>query len=97
MQKIRLICVGKTKEPFAAQGERIYEKKISRFVRLERIFVREETLASLSSLEIQKKEEKIKETGQHQQKLERTGHSKNLSSVLSCLINTSPNSFQTLA
>lgn len=45
MQKITVLCVGKLKEPFYEQAVREYEKRLSRFCRLELIELPEQKLS----------------------------------------------------
>lgn len=47
--KIKLIVVGKTKEPFLQQGEKEFQQRLSRFCQLEWIVVKEEKITSNKS------------------------------------------------
>ena len=58
--KIKLIVVGKTNAPYLLEGEREYEKRLSHYIKIEEIIVKEiKQAGKLSEGELKKKEGKL--------------------------------------
>lgn len=55
--KIKIIVVGKTKEPYLLQGEKQFQQRLSHFVQLDWIIVKEEKILSTRSEEEAKHKE----------------------------------------
>lgn len=80
MLSVRLICFGKTKEQFVWQGEAFYEKKLSRYIRFEKIVLKEEGNLNMTILERQKidaqKLKKYLDQSHHKIFLDKSGQTK---------------------
>ena len=80
MLSVRLIYFGKTKEQFIRQGEAFYEKKLSRYIRFEKIVLKEEGNLNMTILERQKidaqKLKKYLDQSRHKIFLDKSGQTK---------------------